>query len=343
MPDPTSASPSPFHPGEQAMQTRLGVRDQLEQVAGRLMRDHMPDQHRELFAKLPMVLLGSMDDQGRPWASVLTRAQGLMTSGSAQQLAIHTLPLPHDPLARNLQPGAPIGMLGIEPHTRRRNRMNGRVAAIDAQGFTIRVQQSFGNCPKYIQARSPLPGSDTTTQTPPDAALAAAPAPIHGDALSPAMQAMIARADTYFIASAAGRELDPANPGHGVDISHRGGKPGFVRIDDSRTLTAPDFIGNFFFNTLGNLTVYPKAGLLFIDFENGDLLYLTTTAEILFDPEAAQAYTGAQRLLRFGIEQAILLPHAMPLRWSEPQLSPVLAATGSWLSKESLHAGEPAQ
>lgn len=369
MSDPSDTIPSAFHHGEHAMQTRLGVRDQLEQLGARLMRDHMPDQHRELFAKLPMVLLGSMDDKGQPWASVLTRAQGLMTSSSAQQLDIHTLPLANDPLAHNLKPGAPVGMLGIEPHTRRRNRMNGRVAAIDKQGFSISVQQSFGNCPKYIQARSPLMSSDTTAQLPqpadaelttevaiaPTAALAATSSPIRSDTLTPAMQAIIARADTYFIASAAGRELDPSNPSQGVDISHRGGKPGFVLVNDSRTLTAPDFIGNFFFNTLGNLTVYPKAGLLFIDFDTGDLLYLATTAEILFDPEQAQAYTGAQRLLRFAIEQAILLPQAMLLRWSAPQLSPVLAATGSWQSNErpsestsdgiseSTTAGEPAQ
>lgn len=343
MSDPSGAIPSAFHHGEQAMQTRLGVRDQLEQLGTRMMRDHMPDQHRELFAKLPMVLLGSMDDNGQPWASVLTRAQGLMTSSSAKQLEIHALPLPNDPLAHNLKPDAPVGMLGIEPHTRRRNRMNGRVATLDEQGFAISVQQSFGNCPKYIQARSPLLSSDAPAQTPQPAdaelttARAAAPTtapPIRSDTLTPAMQAIIARADTYFIASAAGRELDPANPSHGVDISHRGGKPGFVLVNDSHTLTAPDFIGNFFFNTLGNLTVYPKAGLLFIDFDNGDLLYLAAKAEILFDPEQAQAYTGAQRLLRFAIEQAILLPQAMPLRWSAAQLSPVLAATGSWQSNE---------
>ena len=62
---------------------------------------------------------------------------------------------------------------------------------------------------------------------------------------------------------------------HGVDVSHRGGKPGFVRIDDDKTLTFPDFSGNYHFNTMGNILLNPLAGLLFIDFEQGDLLYLT--------------------------------------------------------------------
>jgi predicted pyridoxine 5'-phosphate oxidase superfamily flavin-nucleotide-binding protein len=317
------------------MQSRVGVRDKLEELGTRMIRDHMPDQHRELFGKLPMVLLGSIDDDGQPWASVLARAQGLMTSNDGSALAIHALPLADDPLARNLRPGAPIGMLGIEPHTRRRNRMNGIAADIDQQGFVLQVKQSFGNCPKYIQARTPQPrdvaSSDVVAE--------------RGSSLSAAMMKIVAQADTYFIASAylgegaAAASFDASDPRHGVDVSHRGGKPGFVRIDDANTLTAPDFIGNYFFNTLGNITAYPKAGLLFIDFDSGDLLYLAVSAEIIFDPEPIAEYTGALRLLRFAIRQAILLPQALPLCWSEPQASPVLAATGSWSGTES-RAGE---
>lgn len=310
---------SPFHDGEQAMQARAGVREKLEEIGPRLIRDHMPDQHRELFAKLPMVLLGSLDAGGQPWASVLMREHGLMTSSDAHHLEIHALPQKGDPLANNLRPGALIGMLGIEPHTRRRNRMNGVVAALDQQGFVLKVQQSFGNCPKYIQARQPQMQQGAASE----------PVPERGATLNAAMMDIISRADTYFIASAY-RNDGAGDARHGVDISHRGGKPGFVRVDDAATLTAPDFIGNFFFNTLGNLSVNPKAGLLFIDFDSGDLLYLAADAQIIFDPQQAQAYTGAQRLLRYTIREAIRLPQALPLRWSEAQLSPVLAATGSW-------------
>ncbi len=117
---------------------------------------------------------------------------------------------------------------------------------------------------------------------------------------------------------------------NGVDVSHRGGKPGFVRVDDARTLSAPDFIGNFFFNTLGNLTLNPRAGLLFIDFENGDLLYLAVTAEILWDGDALSGFTGAERLLRFSVQQAMRVSGAMPLRWGSAEPSPHLARTGAW-------------
>ena len=52
---------SPFHAGEQALQTRAGVRERAERSGRRMIRDFMPDQHRELFEKLPYVIVGSLD------------------------------------------------------------------------------------------------------------------------------------------------------------------------------------------------------------------------------------------------------------------------------------------
>ncbi|MBZ4358990.1 pyridoxamine 5'-phosphate oxidase family protein, partial [Mycobacterium tuberculosis] len=80
-------------------------------------------------------------------------------------------------------------------------------------------------------------------------------------------------------------------------VSHRGGMPGFVRVDDARTLTTPDFSGNRFFNTLGNLQHDPRAGLLFVDFDNGDLLYVAARAEIVWDGPLVASFDGAQRVV----------------------------------------------
>jgi predicted pyridoxine 5'-phosphate oxidase superfamily flavin-nucleotide-binding protein len=220
--------------------------------------------------------------------------------------------------------GASLGLLGIQPHTRRRNRMNGNVEAIDATGFMVEVQQSFGNCPKYIQAREPLFAAGQAT----------APAQ-RIDGLDGAAHALIARADTFFIASAFpqhaadGDEADPA--AQGVDVSHRGGLPGFVRVGGDGVLTVPDFTGNRFFNTLGNLSVHPRAGLLFIDFENGELLHLTATAEIVWDGPDVAAFEGAERLLRLRVEQVLRRPGALPLRWGGAEVSPHLARMGRWV------------
>jgi hypothetical protein len=151
--------------------------------------------------------------------------------------------------------------------------------------------------------------------------------------LSAHAAALVARADTFFIASAS----------HGVDLSHRGGKPGFVRLtrEDGRTvLTAPDFVGNFMFNTFGNLALNPRAGLLFLDFSTGDVLSLTGEAEVVWEGAELDAFVGAERLLRFRLERGLWLENACPLRWTPPQEAPQLAATGSWEAVQSLMTRE---
>ena len=55
-------STSPFHAGEQELQSRAGVREKLEQVGRRVIRDHIPDQHRAFYETLPFLLVGSVDD-----------------------------------------------------------------------------------------------------------------------------------------------------------------------------------------------------------------------------------------------------------------------------------------
>ena len=71
-----------FHEGEQALQARLGLKDRLAETGSRMVRDFMPDQHRAFFAMLPFLIVGSLDAQGRPWASVLTGAPGFVESPS---------------------------------------------------------------------------------------------------------------------------------------------------------------------------------------------------------------------------------------------------------------------
>ncbi len=310
-----------FHEGERAVQARVGavVRERLAQMGPRVIRDFMPDQHREFFQQLPFVLAGTVDADGQPWASVLAAPPGFIHSPDAHHLKVRALPLPGDPLQHTLVDGADIGLLGIEPHTRRRNRMNGVVQNLGASGFDVVLSQSFGNCPKYIQAREPVYL---------DVQAASAPVVHESTGLDAAARRMVSQADTFFIATAyAGEGVGAAG---GVDVSHRGGKPGFVRIDADGTLTVPDFLGNFFFNTLGNLTVNPRAGLLFIDFDSGDLLYLAVTAEIVWEGAELQAFEGAQRLLKLKVVSSRRVEAALPLRWGAAELSPVLASTGQW-------------
>ena len=305
-----------FHAGEVAMQRAAGVHERLNELGPRVIRDHMPDQHREFFEQLPMLLVGSVDAQQRPWASMLAGLPGFIGTPDAQHVRVDALPADSDPMRAQMRVGAELGLLGIELQTRRRNRVNGSVVAIDAHGFELRVDQSFGNCPQYIQARAPQWVGEPAAQ---------AASRREGARLSATAARLVAQADTLFIASAA--------PGHGADVSHRGGKPGFVRVEagaNGSVLTVPDFRGNLFFNTLGNIVAHPRAGLLFVDHSSGELLQLTGRAGVITDSPQVEAFAGAQRLLRIEVDEGVWAARTLPLRWSAPQFAPQLAATGHW-------------
>ena len=312
----------PFHEGEIAVQERAGVTHKAEAAGRHGIRPFMPDQHRDFFTHLPFLIVGSQDAAGTLTASVLVGEPGFIDSPDPVTLDIAAEPLPGDPLRHNLKVGARLGFLGLQPETRRRNRMNGTVAWVSPQIFSVSVEQSFGNCPQYIQAREPSRIADADVMQ--EVAI--------GPRLSDRAATLVRASDTFFIATAngAGNHDDPAG---GVDVSHRGGKPGFVRVteEDGRTvLTVPDFRGNNFFNTLGNIESYPQAGLLFLDFTNGALLQLTVDAEILWDDPAIATFVGAQRLMRFRVRGGRYVENALPLRWSEAELSPQSAKTGAW-------------
>ena len=303
-------NPSPFHQGEQDAQRRAGVREIAERLGQQMVRDFMPDQHRQFYNQLPVLLVGSVDPKGQPWASALVGKPGFVTSPDAHKLVFTTFLLPHDPLVEGLQEGAQLGLLGLEFSTRRRNRMNGKVTSIRADGFEMQVGQSFGNCPQYIQKRR-LEWKDPQP-----------PVLTRGTRLTPEVQSLIQSADTFFIAS--------THTLQGTDVSHRGGKPGFVKVEDAQTLVFPDFRGNNHFNTIGNLLVNPKAGLLFFNYHTGEVLYLTTRSEIVWDGPELEAFEGAQRLVRFRVVEWRLVEGSFPFSWDFEEFSPTLEETGEW-------------
>jgi predicted pyridoxine 5'-phosphate oxidase superfamily flavin-nucleotide-binding protein len=312
---------SPFHPAELALQERFGRRKMLATPARRFVRDHLIQQHREFYQQLPFMVVGSVDSSGQPWASIVAGLPGFATSADPQHLRVGALPHPDDPLAANLAEGSPVALLGIELASRRRNRLNGTVSARDADSWTLAVTQSYGNCPQYIQSRDlhfVNGASDRASQH-----------GVRGERLSVDDKALLERADTFFIASANPRKEDGES--YGADVSHRGGRPGFVRIDGDATLTVPDFIGNFFFNTIGNLQVNPRAGLLFPDFSTGDVLLLSTRANVIWEGEEVRSFEGAQRLLRFEIEATIRFNQLLPFRSDgQTHYAPELTHTGTW-------------
>lgn len=301
------------------MHARSGNHARMQAIGQRVIRDHILDEHAELFGKLPFLVVGAVDDAQQPWASLVTGSPGFVST-TVRTMHIAALPPQLDPLRSILRPGVPVGVLGIELTTRRRNRLNGHITEVTPQGFTLSVDQSFGNCPKYIQVRehrwaetrhAPVGQPETSS-------------------LSAEAVQLIASSDTFFIASS---DTDGMGVTNGVDASHRGGKPGFVRVAQAgaRTfLEVPDFRGNGFFNTLGNLLLNPSCGLLFLDFEVGHLLQIAARGSLVLDGPELASFKGAERLLRLEVLHGGWIRNGVGLRWNDPQFASQLQATGDW-------------
>ncbi|MET0413406.1 MAG: pyridoxamine 5'-phosphate oxidase family protein [Polyangiaceae bacterium] len=293
-----------FHAGEVALQTQVGVAERMARVAPQMIRDHMPEQHRDFFPTLPFVIVGSVDPRGQPSASLVAAPPGFAWSPDPATLRIDALPLAGDPLAQNLHAGAPLGLLGIRAHERRRNRLNGSVLERDDLGFSLRVGQSFGNCPKYIHPREAF-----YVGAPP------APPVQEADRLGPRERALIAAADTFFIASAHPAALTSSMSSEGVDVSHRGGPAGFAAFSDDDTFVIADYRGNDLYMTLGNLQLSPLAGLLFIDRQRGDLLQLEVTTDLISGAHPQSTSADSGRLVRFRVQRVRLFPATSALRF----------------------------
>ncbi|WP_374763234.1 pyridoxamine 5'-phosphate oxidase family protein [Yunchengibacter salinarum] len=295
-----TADTTPWHPGEKRIQESLGLKERMAELGQRVIRPAMPDQHRRFFESQPCVFLSGLDGADAPWATILTGQPGMIASPTRETLVLKTGPRRNDPALQNLKPGAAIGLLGIEFQSRRRNRMNGIIKNLSSDSATISVVQSFGNCPKYISRRAPAMRLD--------------PAPVprpaeHLTALDSAARSLIAHSDTFFI----GSYYEDDEGARHLDVSHRGGKPGFVTIDGDGGLTIPDYAGNKFFNTLGNILETGQAGLLFMDFAEGHLLQMTGRAALYLDSPDRERFEGAERLWRFWPRQIIRRNSALPL------------------------------
>jgi predicted pyridoxine 5'-phosphate oxidase superfamily flavin-nucleotide-binding protein len=283
---------SPFHPGERAVQQRVGVADSSADV-GDIIAPSISTAVRRSLASQRLAVAASLDPSGQPWASLLTGPPGFLQAADDRLLHVRAIPRIGDPLAANLAARPELALLAIDLATRRRLRLNGRGQPAP-DGLWLLADQVYGNCPKYIQKRRLVAGG------------AGSPAATtRFAALEPRHRALIARSDTFFIAS--------FHPRGGADASHRGGRPGFVRVLDERRIAWPDYPGNNMFNTLGNVVEEPRVGLLFLDFESGDLVQIAGRAAIRFEPERAVEVTVSEVLETRG---------ATPSRWELLEYSP---------------------
>ena len=161
-----------------------------------MIRPRMAEPQQAFFAQLPTLLVGTADKSGRPWASVLVGQPGFLQPIEQNTLRVQARPLYGDPLQAALVDGGQIGTLGLDLPARTRVRLNGTLANVSRDGFDIRVAQAHGNCDSYIQTREPELVRDL-------GAIGERRPVRRAEALNKSEAALIARCDTFFIATQA--------------------------------------------------------------------------------------------------------------------------------------------
>lgn len=93
-----------------------------------------------------------------------------------------------------------------------------------------------------------------------------------------------------------------------------------LKVLDARHLMFPDFPGNGLFNSLGNLLVNPRIGMLFVDFARRLRGRINGLAEVrLADTDVRRIWPTAERVVHVAVEQAYpncraRIPQLLPSR-----------------------------
>lgn len=290
---------SPWHEGEKMMQERVGLVGPMDDIGRRAIRDHMGEAHRNYYMHQSTAVFGTVDHNGDAWATILYGLPGFLNPFQPTTLRVTKREAPGDPAVSGIHDGAGLGMLAIDLRTRRRSRLNGTVLRVNEPEFDIEVEQCYGNCPQYIHRREFTLDYGPRLE-PFDVQVS--------NELDGRSKGLISNADTLFVAS----YLELADGRRKVDVSHKAGHQGFVHFQEDDLLVIPDYSGNNYFNTLGNMLLNPRCGVSFIDFSNGDMLQLTGHAMVLQEREGVQAYPEADRVWTFRVHQAVYRSRALP-------------------------------
>lgn len=302
-----SETSKPYHPGEVHFQKIMGSDERLHIIGKKILRTHVIEQHRLFFESLPYAFISVLDDKSRPWSFMLEGAPGFIQVVEPNILRIqHALDFPVPKLA--IDTNDFFALVGLDYGTRRRNLLNGYIAARTDQYIDVQVKQSFGNCPKYIQTRHYSPSKKTTISKRSERIS-------KFTSFTNEAQEIISKSDTFYIASAHPQPHKRVQ-NQGIDINHRGGKPGFVELTNSNQLSFQNYPGNNMFYSFGNIELNPRTGLLFINFELGDLYHLTGTSVI--------EKKGKEFRVIFELDQGYVEKQAFQSSWEFLEYSPAL-------------------
>ncbi|EEA28413.1 hypothetical protein TMatcc_003255 [Talaromyces marneffei ATCC 18224] len=292
-----------------------------------------------MVPRAPLIGLGALDDDGRPWSTVWGGETGFSsvidTDIVGMRAVVDRL---HDPVVNSLfgdakgtngstirtnGQGKMISGVTIDLENRKRVKLYGKVIMgtledpedegnLGLEGkrghaqLVVKIEESLGNCPKYLHKKHIIPAI-------PQPKLISA-----SSQLSPQAIELINKADCFFISS--------YHQNTDMDTNYRGGPSGFVRIisnqPEGAVLVYPEYSGNRLYQSLGNLMMNHRAGLIFPDFERGDAVYMTAETEILINDDADAILPRSNLAVKMTNVEARYVEKALGFRGIPVDISP---------------------
>ena len=168
--------------------------------------------------------------------------------------------------------------------------------------LVVQITQSLGNCPKYLNKKRIQPYPNAKPRLTCDKPL-----------LTEAAVKHVHSADMFFIASRGPEDMD---------CNHRGGPPGFIRVQQPTepsqpqrsVIVWPEYSGNNLYQTLGNIIYDPKIGIVIPDFTTGNVLYLSGHAEVLLNQAATTVIQKTKLAVRFTVSSARFVHDGLTFR-----------------------------
>jgi len=271
---------SPYHKGERRIQHLANVVFEANQIAS-LISNQLSDNTISFIEQQSFAVVGLVDLQGNIWSSIIIANPGFIRVNDKSTIEFKANDM-------ELDEGQAIALVLINFSSRQRIRLNGYVHTLARHYYQLNIKQAFPNCPRFIQSHQLAFNSNSDVTK-------VQPIQTQGDKLNNQQHNIIRHSDTFFVAS--------ANKTRDVDVSHKGGKSGFVDIVKNNQLRIPDYPGNNMFNTLGNFEVNPYAGITFIDFSRNIILNMSGEVKILWNQEFSSNQTlGSNRYWLFDIK-----------------------------------------
>ena len=285
----------PFHEGERRVQERVGEVQEADRN-GPMIGSHIPAGAIPFLHQQSLLVLAVLN-KGAMWCLPVVGKAGWMsaTRDSIYLDLEQTIGSVDERILSAAEERQLVGGVALDFATRRRLRVNGRLELASDKLMVLTVAEAYPNCPKYITQRALAWEKD-----------ASAYSLLEGESLTQEQRDAFGKTDIFFIAT--------QHPERGLDASHRGGNPGFVESPSAKTIRFPDYAGNSLFNTLGNLEIDSRVGILLPDFSGGRALAITGTASVSYEDQ------GRARWITVTVERWIQMH--LPVMEKARQLSP---------------------